>query len=383
MPRTAKPTSAFAALALEIKPLDDGAMLLIPAGTFRSHDGRPEGVSGWHLTAELAARVIENRQARGTAIVIDWEHATLHRAKKGDEAPAAGWIDPADLAWREGVGIVALRYTWTPRAEAQVATDEYRYGSPVFQFSRQTGDVLGLHSFALTNDPGLDGIAVALAALVELPPPTPETPMDEDLLEQLRWLLNLPTLATPEEVAAELQKAVAQLKASQAATGTAAASFDLVGTVQRAGSARAEIASLSAQVAAPDPARFVPVSTHRAVSEQLAALQADVRSKAIDGLVTAALADGRLNAAQEVWARDLGTSDLAKLQSFVDSATPLAILSGMQTRGVVPPGSVLHQSSPKDVAIAALAYQTEQAAAGNSVTTVQAVAHINKQRKGA
>jgi phage I-like protein len=348
MPRTAKPTSAFAALALEIKPLDDGAMLLIPAGTFRAYDGRPAGVAGWNLTAALAARVISDRQARGTAIVIDWEHATLHRAKKGDEAPAAGWIDPADLAWRDGVGIVALRRSWTPRAEAQMTNDEYRYGSPVFRFNEQTGDVLGLHSFALTNDPGLDGIAVALAALVELPPPTPETPMDEDLLEQLRWLLNLPTLATPEEVVAELQKAVAQLKASQAATATAAASFDLVGTVQRAGAAQAEIASLSAQVAAPDPARFVPVATHRAVSEQLAALQADVRGKAIDGLVTAALADGRLNPAQEVWARDLGASDIAKLQAFVDSATPLAALSGMQTGGKAPVGDPASQQLTTD-----------------------------------
>lgn len=347
MPRTAKPTSAFAALALEIKPLDDGAMLLIPAGTFRAYDGRPAGVPGWNLTAALAAQVIADRQARGTAIVIDWEHATLHRAKKGGEAPAAGWIDPADLAWRDGVGIVALRRSWTPRAEAQMTNDEYRYGSPVFRFNEQTGDVLGLHSFALTNDPGLDGIAVALAALVETTPPEPlETPMDEDILEQLRWLLNLPTLATAEEVAAELQKAVNAIKATPA--GTAAASFDLVGAVQRAGTAQAEIASLSAQVAAPDPARFVPVATHQVVSAQLAALQADVRGKAVDALVTNALADGRLNPAQEVWARDLGASDIAKLQAFVDSATPLAALSGMQTGGKPPVGDPASQQLTTD-----------------------------------
>lgn len=346
MPRPAKPTSAFAALALEIKPLDDGAMLLIPAGTFRAYDGRPfEGAPAWQMTARMAAQVIDARRARGTKIVIDWEHATLHRAKQGKEAPAAGWIDPADLAWREGVGLVALRRDWTPRAEAQIDAKEYLYGSPVFGYDKKTGAVTSLHSFALTNDPGLDGIAVALSALLP-DQPTTETPMDEDILEQLRWLLNLPTLATAEEVAAELQKAVNAIKATPA--GTAAASFDLIGAVQRAGTAQAEIASLSAQVAAPDPARFVPVATHQVVSAQLAALQADVRGKAVDALVTNALADGRLNPAQEVWARDLGASDIAKLQAFVDSATPLAALSGMQTGGKPPAGNPASQQLTTD-----------------------------------
>lgn len=331
MPRTAHP--AFAALALDIAPLDDGALLLIPAGRFRAADGRPAGLPGWNLTAELATRLIEARQARGTSIVIDWEHATLHRAKKGEEAPAAGWIEPEHLAWREGVGVVALRSFWTPRAAAQLEAKEYRYGSPVFSFDPVTGDVTGLHSFALTNDPGLDGIAVALAALSP-DQPTTETPMDDDILEQLRWLLNLPTLATPEEVAAELQKAVERIKA--AAPEMAAAGFDLVGTVTRAATAGAEIAALSAK--APDPAQFVPIAAHQAVAEQLAALQASTHGQAVDAAVRGALDDGRLLPAQETWARDLGKTNLAALTQFLSTAQPIAALSGMQSGGQAPAG---------------------------------------------
>lgn len=333
MPRTAHP--AFAALALDIAPLDDGALLLIPAGQFRAADGRPAGLPGWNLTAELATRLIEARQARGTSIVIDWEHATLHRAKQGQEAPAAGWIEPEHLAWREGVGVVALRSFWTPRAAAQLEAKEYRYGSPVFGFDPVTGDVTGLHSFALTNDPGLDGIAVALAALSP-DQPTTETPMDEDILEQLRWLLNLPTLATPEEVAAELQKAVERIKA--AAPEMAAASFDLVGTVTRAVTAGAEIAALSAK--APDPAQFVPIAAHQAVAEQLAALQADTQGKAVEDAVRAALdaRPPRLLPAQEAWARELGKTNFAALTQFLETVQPIAALSGMQSGGQAPAG---------------------------------------------
>lgn len=312
-------------------------MLLIPAGQFRAADGRPAGIpAGWQLTAELASQVIAARQARGTRIVIDWEHATLHRAKQGLEAPAAGWIDPADLAWRDGVGLVALRHTWTPRAAAQIEAKEYSYGSPVFGYDLKSGAVTSLHSFALTNDPGLDGIAVALAALPPDPPTTTETPMDEDILEQLRWLLNLPTLATPEEVAAELNKVVARIKAM--APETAAASFNLVGAVARAKQASTEIAALTAQIAAPDPAKFVPIATHQAVASELAALQASTQGQAVDAAVRTALDDGRLLPAQEAWARDLGKTNLAALTQFLNTARPIAALSSMQTGGQPPAG---------------------------------------------
>ena len=273
------------------------------------------------MTAAGAERIIAARQAAATKIVIDWEHATLWRAKKGEEAPAAGWIDPRDLAWREGVGLVALRRDWTPRAEAQIESREYLYGSPVFQYDPVTGDVLSLHSFALTNDPGLDGIAVALSALLP-DPPTQEDTQVEELIEQLRWLLNLPVGATVDDIKGHLQKLMDQLGTNP----TAAASFDLTG----------HVAALSARATQPDPALYVPVDVHKKVTADFAALSQQVRTDKVSALVTAALADTRLLPAQEQWARDLGMQDIAQLEAFLATAQPIAALSRMQTAGDFP-----------------------------------------------
>ena len=273
------------------------------------------------MTAAGAERIIAARQAAATKIVIDWEHATLWRAKKGEEAPAAGWIDPRDLAWREGVGLVALRRDWTPRAEAQIESREYLYGSPVFQYDPVTGDVLSLHSFALTNDPGLDGIAVALSALLP-DPPTQEDTQVEELIEQLRWLLNLPVGATVDDIKGHLQKLMDQLGTNP----TAAASFDLTG----------HVAALSARATQPDPALYVPVDVHKKVTADFAALSQQVRTDKVSALVTAALADTRLLPAQEQWARDLGMQDIARLEAFLATAQPIAALSRMQTAGDFP-----------------------------------------------
>lgn len=153
--------------------------------------------------------------------------------------------------------------------------------------------------------------------------------MDE-LIEQLRWLLNLPVGATADDIKAQLQKLVDQLSSGQ---GTAAASVDLVNLVS---TQQQRIAALSANQV--DPARFVAVETMRALQDQVAALTAQQQGREVDGLVTAALSDGRLLPAQESWARDLGKSNLAALQGYLDTAPTIAALSGTQTQGNPPAG---------------------------------------------
>ena len=318
------------------------------------------------MTAAGAERIIAARQAAATKIVIDWEHATLWRAKKGEEAPAAGWIDPRDLAWREGVGLVALRRDWTPRAEAQIESREYLYGSPVFQYDPVTGDVLSLHSFALTNDPGLDGIAVALSALLP-DPPTQEDTQVEELIEQLRWLLNLPVGATVDDIKGHLQKLMDQLGTNP----TAAASFDLAG----------HVAALAHRAAQPDPAAFVPIAAHKEVADQLAALSHQVQADKVGALVKAALSDARLLPAQEIWARELGMADIQKLEGFLATAQPVVALSQMQTTVTPPAAAVKPGGDPAaDLATAALSYQAEQAGKGVTLTTAQAVRHVEATR---
>lgn len=74
----------------------------------------------------------------------------------------------------------------------------------------------------------------------------------------------------------------------------------------------------------------------QAVQTELATLRADVNGREVDGLVTAALTDGRLLPPQEAWARGLGGKDIAALKSYLDIAQPVAALSGTQTGGKKP-----------------------------------------------
>lgn len=93
------------------------------------------------------------------------------------------------------------------------------------------------------------------------------------------------------------------------------------------------VAALSAT---PDPAKFAPVDALKSMQTELAALRAKVDADEIRALIEPALADGRLLEAQKDWATNLGKSNRAALQAFLDTAQPIAALSGMQTRGHEP-----------------------------------------------
>ncbi len=315
MPRSnPRAPSAFAALSLSAQPLGDGAQLLIPDGEFRSSDGsgRPEGVPAWRLNAQLAAQVIAARRERGVKIVIDYEHATLTRAKEGLPAPAAGWIDPAHLEYRPGVGLVARQVEWTTTAASHLAAREYGYGSPVFPFDPTTGDVTGLHSFALTNDPGLTGVNTALSALTAAHPQ--ETPEVNETLKKLLAALGLAEDASEAEATAVLTAIKAEADA-----------------------AAVEVAALKAAApATPDPAKYVPVQVVADMQQQLAALTGRMAEDEAGRLIKEAIAVGKLFEGQREWAAALGKKDIAELRAYIDSATPIAALIGMQTTGADP-----------------------------------------------
>ena len=87
---------------------------------------------------------------------------------------------------------------------------------------------------------------------------------------------------------------------------------------------------------APDPAKFVPIDALTQVQTQLAALTAQQHADQVDKLIQPALADGRLMAAMEPWARDLGKTNMAALTSYLEKAQPIAALTGTQTGGKPP-----------------------------------------------
>ncbi|MBY0572057.1 MAG: phage protease, partial [Undibacterium sp.] len=331
---------------------------LLPAGSFQAEDGRPLDSGTWKLTAALAAKVIAFADASKNRLVIDYEHQTINAESNGQPAPAAGWFK--QMAWREGEGLFALDVEWTDKAKAMIAAKEYRYLSPVFSYNPKSGEVQRILHVALVNTPALDGMQeVALKKLSGNQQP------DEDSMNPTLKLL-LAALGLPEtttEASAllsvtALKTASEQIVAKDAELATLKAKADLVAAKD------VEIAALkdaAVNQGNPDPAKFIPVSAVKPMQDQLAALTLQVQGREVDEVVTAALKEGRLFAAQETWARGLGASDLPALKEFVNSAPVLAALKGTQTGGELPAGGKQGDLSVEQVAICkALGFNEEE-----------------------
>lgn len=366
----------IAACAFAVTPT--GEVQLFPAGEFRASDGRPFDVPAWSIDADAAASIISDFESRQNRTVIDYEHQTLLTSQNGQPAPAGGWF--GTLEWRES-GLYAVDVEWTERASSMIASGEYRYISPVFTYDKKTGAVKKLLHAALTNNPALDGMdAVAAAAGLEFAYLIDQSDKEklsmEELLNQLRWMLNLPVTATQDEVVNELQKAIDQIKAADAAA-TAAAGFSVAALIKTQAD---KITALTAAVNNPDPSRFVPIATMKALQDEVVALRAEKIKYEVDDLVEVALSDGRLLPAQEEWARNVGMKDIESLKEYIGTAQPVAALKSTQTGGNPPDSNdVVDLQNPDAIARAALTYQAEQAKAGITITTPQAVRHISKQ----
>ncbi len=327
----------FAALAIEITKATHGTIQLFPAGEFRAVDGRPEECDHWVMNAEIAQRLIDAANAKLTPYVIDYEHQTLRAIKNGQPAPAAGWFKK--LEWRGNDGLFAVDVEWTDAAAEMILAGEYRFISPVFNYSK-SGHVLQILHAALTNTPALDDmdeVMLAAASVLAINSTSEGNAGMDELLEQLRWMLNLPLSTTQEEVMAELMKLIKRLSNDE---GTAAASVNLLQILDQHDT---QIAALTAQVTTPDPVKWVSVDVmHQAVSEAVTQAQANMAalaSQQCDGLITAALSDGRLLPAQKIWAESLAKANPDSLKSFLDKAPKIAALTQTQTGGSPPAGS--------------------------------------------
>ena len=333
--QTTQPNTAMAVAACSIELSGAGKEIqLIPAGQFRARDGRPTNAPFWFLDAALARTLIASASARATPYVIDYEHQTLKAASNGRPAPASGWF--RTLEWREGQGLFAVDVEWTATCQAMIAAKEYKFISPVFSYDL-SGAVTGLLMAAVTNNPAIDGMDEVMLAAASLQyashiaslSQTQELPNMDELLEKLRWLLNIPIASTAADILAELGKLSAAITAGQ--TTEAAASCDLVGLLA---AQRDMIASLS--TAAPDPSQYVAIGTMTSLQHQVAQLSTELATERMDGLIGGAIAAGKLLPSMEGWARDLGAKNIAALNSYIANAPPIALLDGLQTGGKEP-----------------------------------------------
>lgn len=131
---------------------------LLPAG--------PEiiGADGRTWTLDLPHSVAASSR---TPLVIDYEHASEHRAPQGLDAPAAGWVTRLEV--RDGSAVWG-HVEWTPKAAQQIQAREYRYLSPVFTYEKASRRIVALKSAGLTNQPNLPLTALNTAQPVALTP---------------------------------------------------------------------------------------------------------------------------------------------------------------------------------------------------------------------
>lgn len=271
---------AAQAIALEL-PADaaaDGLPLapewvqLIPAGRFAGRDGRgPYLVDG--------AAVLAAFERGGIDLPIDYEHQTLEAADKAGPVPAAGWIKQLEV--RDGA--LWGRVQWTPKAAHLIAQREYRFLSPVFRHDK-TGRVLALEGAGLTHYPNLDLQPVAHRAATT----------------------------------AEGDSSMSDLKAVAAALG-AAEDADVAELAAHASRLKAELDAARA-AREPDPREWVPMSQHRAVAQELAALQKQVAKEKAEAAVRAAMSAGKLPPAMQHWAMAYAEKDPEGFAEWVKAA---------------------------------------------------------------
>lgn len=321
-----KHRAPFAALSLPLAT-DAGAgpspVVLIPDGQFAASDGRPPGLPGWRLDADIAARLIRRVQGRKTKLVVNYEHAE----PVGAPLPAAGWIDPASLAYVPGTGLTA-QVDWLPKARDMLAQGEYAYLSPVIRYDATSGAVLDLLLAGLTNTPALD-VLPALSARLRLvaadleddpassqPPEVPPMPLD---LAKLREALGLAADADHDAIltqAAALSTAQAQVTDLEA----------------KLSALEADKAALStAPGAAPDPSQYVPKAVYDEAVAKLRSLAVTNDAAELDRLLQQGLSSGQIvGQAQADWLKGQG---IAALRAYLDGAPAVAALTRTQTQG--------------------------------------------------
>lgn len=286
------------ACAIELSPPRDGELHLsewvhlIPTDSFSGRDGRgPYVLDSAAVLAAFSAGAID--------LSVDYDHQSLTAEQKSGPVPAAGWIKKLE-AHADGIwGFVE----WTQQAAELLRDKAYRFLSPVFNYTAHDRRVVALTGAGLTHQPNLYLQAVSSQQ---------GNPM-EDLIEEVRELLNLPTLTSKDELLAALKTLMERITAADAAV-------------------------MAAQAREPSPAEFVPVAMHRQVADQLAALQSQQQRAAAELAVTEALAAHKISPALRPWAATYAEQDLAGFKAYVQAAP-----------SILEPASVAHQQQASSV----------------------------------
>jgi phage I-like protein len=314
-------------LGAELIAQDNGLVQLLPAGKFNAVDGRPADVADKHwLMDKIAFESLKsNTPHQQGDLVIDYEHQTLKAKENGQPAIASGFFNVDDLVFLENKGLF-IKPKWTEKAQAHLSAGEYKYISAVFGYDPNTGRPAYLHSAALVNRPGVDGMKplTQLAADLYLNTNLSNNNQEDTAVNPI-LLAILQALGI--NVDGDLPTETAALNALQTKVTTALAA--LQAEAGKVSTLNTQIAALSAgQV---DPSKYVPIEGLTQLQTTVAALEAQINGGEVEKLVKQGIEDGRIIASMENWAKELGQQSIAQLQAYLDTSAPIAALSGKQT----------------------------------------------------
>nr|WP_086937487.1 phage protease [Thaumasiovibrio occultus] len=327
----------WAMLSAEIVPEADGWVQLLPAGSFNARDGRPsDTVDGqWHLDATIAAQFIAATKAMAPKVLIDYDHQALKARELTGPVPAAAWLSSSDIEWREGKGIF-IKPAWTSTAQSLIENREYGFLSAVFPYDEQ-GRPLYLRMAALTNDPavlGMEPLAL-LAADMNISFHTPNSTINlygqaedafvNELLKQLLSSLGIEIGENGEATEEQSKAALAKVD-------------ELKQAAEKSGELEEEVAALSA--------------AYNGVTERVAELSAQQQIGAVDSIINAAKADGRIVEAEVAHLTYFGQRHgMAELSAMLDKRPKLAALSSQQTTTTEMQVNVTGDLSDEDLAV--------------------------------
>lgn len=260
---------------------------LTPAGpSLEGRDGRK-----WSLSNPET--VVQAFRENGADLPVDFEHSTQEKGAKGEPAPAIGWLTEMEARNNALWG----KIEWLDAGRDAVASRAYRYSSPVFNFSRATGELSRITSVGLTNQPNFQLTALNREGEQE------DKPMNKDALEAL----GLKEGASESDVLTAINK----LKTDEAQARN-----------------RAE---------QPDPAKFVPKADYDLAQNRIRQFETEDgtrKEEAVTSAVDAAIEAGKIAPASRDYHLAACREDggLERFGKLVEASPVIAGSSGLDTK---------------------------------------------------
>jgi len=352
---TLQPCVAVNKIAIPVEAPD--RVLIVPWGTVERIDG------GTFLVDERSAAEIIAESARwGVELPFDYDHHTVggpYAAPDG-RALAAGWIKKLEAV--AGQGIYAT-VEWTRAAAKMIAEKEYRYASPTLGIRKDDGRAVVLLSVALTNTPMIKSFPALVNAGMY--------PPSDGVIEQLRYWLNLPVTATPEDLMNELEKLLTQLREMAGVAATADQATTLAALNSRLASAaklRTDVCgALAVQATANDeslltaintlkgnqanPRDFVPASEHTKAVERLTKLEGELSANKAAAFVAGGMKSGKIVASNKAMWERLYQAGPEQAEKDLEAAPVIAPPDGRVVTNAAPGGAAAGGGSERSAII--------------------------------